>query len=222
MLDNLKLIGFRLLLIAAMFSVIVNIAYAAEAEEEQEYKFLKPPKEAQEVFDRIQKISGGSSGQINFRVHTAPIVNAYMDQDNNLVIFLGTLNFMIRDRDDKNMLANLIGHEVGHKMWGHVAPASICFSSAVNSRDCEREADQYGIWAAHRAGYDCSSASKFYKDMIETFGESRYTDPESSHPSNYERMEWTKKACEVLKETGKLIPVNYENSHSKHNISPIK
>lgn len=200
-----KTIGFKLLLIVALFTVIVNIAHA----EEDTYKNVKPPLDAQEIFDNLQFAAGGASQHIKFSVNTNPILNAYMDSNNNLVVFLGALNFSLRDRNDKDMLAGIIGHEIGHKMLGHVGLFSNCNKDPAHSRDCEREADKYGIELMWRAGYDCDGDARFYSEVIKTWGGDD-SGPYSSHPSDKERLNWSTRACKALKTTGQGIPVDYE------------
>jgi predicted Zn-dependent protease len=219
----IKRVLFSLLLVIALFSVIVNIAHGEELQDDHKYEFLKPPQDVQQIFDTLRAASGGAAHDIDFYVHTAPFLNAYMDSTNKLVVYVGLLNFTIRDRANIDMLAAVIGHEIGHKLWGHVSATSLCFSSPENSRDCEREADQYAVWILHTAGFDCAGDADFYRAIIDTWGDSPKT-YNSTHPSDRERMLWSERACKTLKETGRLIPVEYETitGQTQSHRNPIK
>lgn len=216
MIEKIKLIGFKLLLVAALFSITVNIAYAEDntkddppVEKVQVPVTLHAPQDIQDIFTMLQFTAGKSANKIQLWLYTSNVVNAHMDDSANLVIYAGILNFIMRDRNDKDMLAGIMAHEIGHWTLGHVRDSSTCFDTALNTRNCEREADIYSVKLMTDAGYDCHHASKFFTDIIKTWGSINLKN-ESTHPSDRERETYIEKACTIYKETGISMDVPYE------------
>lgn len=208
--------GFRLLLIAAMFSVMVNIAYAGDETQDDpavqkvdQPVFMQADKDTQLIFDGLQFAAGSAANKIKLLINTNTVLNAYMDGYARLVIYTGTLNFTIRDRNDRDMLAGIIGHEIGHWVLGHLDWHSKCqIGTNMDNRNCEREADFYGLKLMTDAGYDCHHMSKFFKDIISTWGNAQIED--SSHPSDLERSIYIEKNCKLYQQTGQVGPIPYE------------
>lgn len=218
MVAMMKSIGFKLIFILALLVVGISILHQTKIythlnkeikyQATEEYKDIKPNLEVQMIYNKLKASAGTSADDINFKVNTRPVLNAYMDSNDNLVLFIGTLNFTLRDNKDPDTLAAVIGHEIGHKALGHTAVMSNCGATNLATRNCEREADRFSVFLLYNSGMDCMGASRFFQDMIQAYG--IIVDPDSSHPSNLERMQATAKQCQVLKSTGVLIPVEYE------------
>lgn len=209
MIYKLKLIGFRLLLIAALFSVMINIAYGAEEDDGVKYKILKAPPDVQMIFDKLLSVSR-VPGEVTLYVSTSPVVNAYTTPSAEVVVFQGTLNMVMRDNNSADQLAAIMAHEISHYAFKHVGIKGLyCQSSKAANRNCEREADSEGIKLMSDAGFNCEGAAGFWRDSLSRWGDS-YT-PNSSHPSDTERLANAKRSCSVYVKTGLLPLVNYES-----------
>lgn len=206
-------IAFKLLFVVTLFSLIVNIAHGHtnekdnNTENQQEEPLMKAPKDIQAMFEKLVKVAGPKANTINLWVDKTAVLNAYMDSGNNLVLFTGLLNFSIRDRNDYDMLAGVMAHEIGHNIYNHAKIPFLCSINNAASRNCERAADWYGIQLMHNAGYDCEGDARFYSALIKTFGGAT---GEGTHPSDAERMNFSKKACSQLKKDGTMPPLYQE------------
>jgi predicted Zn-dependent protease len=216
-----KSIFFKLLLIVCLFSVFVNIVHAHDLDqtqsnkEDDKIKLIAAPQDIQQIFTTLQFMAGSKASSVKLWAAETNVLNAYMDSDGNLVLFRGLLNFAIRDRNNYEMVAGVIGHELGHHMLGHVSWFSTCNLSAAHSRDCEREADAYGIKLMWDAGYGCEGDADFYKELMKQWPTDMYASQESGHPGNLERYLWSTKACNALKSGQPMPAVNYETRNDK-------
>ena len=208
--DKLKLAGFRLLLTATMFCVMVNIVYAHPENrltDVDEGKNVQAPPEVQEMFDRLVDAAPYSAKALSLYVNTTPILNAYANGAAQVVIYTGELNFALRDNNDPEQLVSVIAHEISHWTRLHVTLRSLsCNSSLEASRNCEREADYYGVYLMFKAGYDCDGARRAWHAYNNRFGAGS---GQGSHPGSYERELQTTKVCNYLKTTGTMPPDLY-------------
>lgn len=125
-----------------------------------------------EVYDTLQKYTGLPGGIPTLIVEDNPVINAWITP-NALTITTGMLNF-VKNKDE---LAAVIGHEMGHYMLQH-------FELGGDSRIHEANADKFGVFLMLRAGYNVCDAEQIWERFDDKFGDPIMTD---SHPSPAQR-----------------------------------
>ncbi len=130
--------------------------------------------DVQEVYNNLVQYTG-MAGQIPpLFVLRDPQINAWISPI-GLVITTGILRYV----KDKNELAAIIGHEMGHFVLGHLR-GELKDDSRIHEANC----DKFGIYLLLRAGYDPCGAYDLWSRMGHTFGDDIGT---VSHPSPSQR-----------------------------------
>lgn len=129
-------------------------------------------------------------------------VNAWADHKGTVTFTTGILEFL-KTPDE---IAVICGHEMSHITAGHIKRSigtqilgtliggellgDLAGSALVNkqSRSHEREADERGLFAMWRAGYNPMTAVDVWQRMMDKYG-GKNIPYFSSHPSNKERLQ---------------------------------
>lgn len=145
---------------------------------------------AARVLDRLlSTISDTKQNNISLIIDPSNSINAMAYFPDTIVVNKG----MLRGADD-DMLAVVLGHELGHHRFGDVLVPNVLMSAA-GQRFREAKADSYGINVANRAGFDgCGGAKRLFKWFVRLDG-GRKQNPNSDHPSSQQRLEAAIKQC---------------------------
>lgn len=130
--------------------------------------------DAQEVYDNLLQYTGLPGNIPPLFVIDDPQVNAFMSPV-GLVVTTGILHF-VKDKDE---LAAVIGHEMGHFVLGHLR-GELTDDSRIHEENC----DKFGIYLLMRAGYNPCEAKNLWVRMGHSFGDDILTD---DHPSPSQR-----------------------------------
>ncbi len=125
-----------------------------------------------EVYNTLQKYTGVPGAIPPLVILDSEVINAWVSPD-SLTVTTGMLNF-VKNKDE---LAAVVGHEMGHVMLQH-------FQLDGDSRLHEANADKYGIFLMLRAGYNVCNAEGVWQRFDDRFGDDILT---SSHPSPAQR-----------------------------------
>ncbi len=125
-----------------------------------------------EVYNTLQKYTGLPGGIPHLVIEDNPVINAWITPE-ALTITTGMLHFV----HNKDELAAVVGHEMGHFMLQH-------FELGGDSRIHEANADKFGTYLVLRAGYDVCGGQELWKRLDDTYGDPIITD---SHPSHAQR-----------------------------------
>lgn len=125
-----------------------------------------------DVYNKLNKYTGVPGVIPPLVLEDNPVVNAWITPD-NLTITTGMLHF-IKDKDE---LALVIGHEMGHFMLQH-------FELGGDNRLHEANADKFGVFLALRAGYNVCVGEGLWMRMADEDGDSVLT---TSHPGSTQR-----------------------------------
>ncbi len=128
--------------------------------------------DATEVYNNLQKYSGVPGGIPPLVVLESREINAWITPE-NLTITTGMLYFI----HNKDELAAVLGHEMGHYLLQH-------FDLPGDSRIHEANADKFGVYLMLRAGYDVCSAEGIWIRFDDRYGDPIITE---SHPSPAQR-----------------------------------
>lgn len=129
-------------------------------------------KDCIEIYANLEKYSGLPGVLPPLTVADTPMVNAWMTPD-GMTVTTGMLNFL----HNKDELAAVIGHEIGHFVLQH-------FELGGDSRIHEANADKFGAFIMMRAGYDPCAIEGLWDRMTDQFGDQILTD---SHPGSAQR-----------------------------------
>lgn len=171
----------------------------------------KAPREKQEVVaavgSRLAEAVKDRRRQFRFSLVRASLSNAYALPGGFVFITEPLLDLYAQDRDE---LAFLLGHEMGHVLRGHarsqltartllqavtarLAGAGLMLRQLLNqgySRELELEADREGARLAAAAGFDPGAAARALRRLARvSSGYPGLTDYFSSHPPLAERVQ---------------------------------
>lgn len=130
------------------------------------------------VFDRLIKASNQKG--ITIRVTHDKYVNAAMCSNGILEVTQGLVDFT---REDVDMLAGIIAHEIGHHKLKHT---KIWPRSSAHSRILEKAADIYAFNLMPLAGYNQCDYVKAFKKLLKKYG----NEGGDTHPSTLERIKY--------------------------------
>lgn len=170
----------------------VELGKEVSAEVEKQYGVIKEPKYndiVQEVGRRIAAVAPRKDVQYSFAVLNSDDVNAMSAPGGFIFVNKGLLDYI---NFDKDILAFVIGHEVGHvvarhavKMLERELKTEIAIAAITRNeqwarmlsftrdlvllgygRDNEFEADRWGVELAYKAGYDPQGAVRFFQKLL--------------------------------------------------------
>jgi metalloendopeptidase OMA1, mitochondrial len=163
--------------------------------------------EVERVCGPIQKQMERPETFKQFQVLDEDVINAYADDNGNVAIYMGILNFL----QSEDELATICGHEMTHLSAKHIKKSlgSTILATVVsevlggtagnvagnliytkNSRKHEREADRTGLLYMWRAGYDPYASIDVWEGMLRAGGSAGGLDKYlSTHPVDTERIE---------------------------------
>lgn len=146
---------------------------------------------AASVLNRLlSTISDPRQQNISLIIDPSTEVNAYAYFPNVIVVNKGLINNV-----DDDMLAAVLGHELGHHRFGDVLIPNVMISAA-SQRFREAKADNYGINIANRAGFDgCGGAKRLFRWFIQLEGPAWSNTPGAEHPSSKSRLDAAIKQC---------------------------
>lgn len=139
----------------------------------------------EDVREIFYKVAAGVpqeySSQLKFHVVHSPRVNAYIDGDNNIVIFNGMIKAL---KYNKNAIAWVIGHEVAHgflshntyENWEHTSETVLGLSQMK-----ELQSDYVGFALAQRAGYNACEGKQLMEYLMVNYGDRVHT---KAHPQS--------------------------------------
>lgn len=209
----------------------VRIGKQVSAEIEKEYRLDPDPAHqarVREIGQRLVAVAGKKEYEYTFKVLDRKEINAVSLPGGPIYVFRGLLEMVGSDED---MLAGVIGHELGHINARHLAKqytkgfwldlavmlgtkgrtqdyASI--ASALlqlhYSRKDEYEADRLGIEYAYQAGYDPEGIIRFFEKLREKErgGEKGLLANLRTHPLTENRIWRAKEHCAQV--TGRTLP----------------
>ncbi len=159
---------------------------------------------------------------VDFRIVDSTEPNAWVTPENRLYVTTA----LCRVLPDDHELAAVVGHELAHLKRGHIQKQMALLSlrdllgigiyalggeTAVDiyrlgtnfallkfSRDQEREADFYGLWYIHRAGYDLERAARVWVHLAAVLP-SGPPSILSTHPSTAERLARIRKIVAAIR-----------------------
>lgn len=124
--------------------------------------------EVKDIYAKIQKATGEGDDYPLFILNDDTI-NAYATSE-GVHIYRG----LIKQLDNVDELALVLGHETSHIMLGHVFRTDNQDIWAI--RKMELQADKYGAFLAQRAGYDICNGRLFFTLLKNEFGDSQDQD----------------------------------------------
>lgn len=165
----------------------------------------------------------------NFYVVDDPSINAFAVPGGHVYVHTG----LIANADNASELAGVLGHEISHVLARHSTEqisrqyglqilaglvlgqnpgqlaqiaASIAAGGALArfSREAEREADEIGIQAMHRAGYNPAGMASMFEELLEQRQGSpgRVEQFFSTHPLTEERIRDSRNRAQQLGSAG--------------------
>ena len=177
----------------------------------------KAPREKQEVVaavgSRLADAVKDRRRQFHFSLVRAGLSNAYALPGGFVFITEPLVDLCAQDRDE---LAFLLGHEMGHVLCGHarsqltartflnavtarLAGAGLMLRQLLNqgySRELELEADREGTRLAAAAGFDPRAAARaLHRLALVSSGDAGLTEYFSSHPPLAERVQKLERGC---------------------------
>ncbi len=177
----------------------------------------KAPREKQEVVaavgSRLADAVKDRRREFHFSLVRASLANAYALPGGFVFITEPLLDLCAQDRDE---LAFLLGHEMGHVLCGHaksqltartflnavtarLAGAGLMLRQLLNqgySRELELEADREGARLAAAAGFDPRAAARALGRLAGvSSGNAGLTEYFSSHPPLAERVQKLERGC---------------------------
>ncbi len=147
-----------------------------------------------EVYNRLAANTGAPELLNGIKVIKSDVVNAWTDESRSVTLTTGILE-TIHSKDE---LAEVIGHEIGHVLLGHVDAGDVQelygLDESSTQRIKEANADKFGVYLMLKSGYDVCQAKNWFKTLSETEGSSVLL---NDHPSFAERTaELTFPQCE--------------------------
>ncbi len=147
-----------------------------------------------EVYNRLVADTGAPELLNGIRVIRSDEVNAWTDNSRSITLTTAILKTL----HNQNELAEVIGHEIGHVLLGHVDDGATeeiyGLDESSTSRIKEANADKFGVYLMLKSGYDICQAKNWFKTLSETEGSSVIL---NDHPSFAERTaELTFPQCE--------------------------
>ncbi len=130
--------------------------------------------DVQNIYNNLQKYTGLPGTLPALVIQDNPLINAWISEG-GLVITTGIIKFV----KNKDQLAAIIGHEMGHYMLGHLRN-----ELTDDSRMHEANCDKIGIELMLRAGYNPCEAREVWLSFDEWGGDPILT---STHPSPAQR-----------------------------------
>lgn len=149
--------------------------------------FSKPPKWAQDMYDRMVFLSGAKG--THFFIVNFKDLNAMMSPDGTLLVTRGTLTFA-ENKHNRDIVAAAIGHELGHWMLGHLS------GNDYSPRQQELDADAFGTRISTRAGYECRAGAIFFSYLAQ-FDPGR-GDEDGIHPPHKLRIRLMNEMCDEM------------------------
>lgn len=206
MIEKIKLIGFRLLVVLTLFVLCVNIGYAEEEEEDVGPYFYDLDKDLQDIADHLAETAGQTN--IEFAEMGVPYINAFAMHPNRIAITTGYIKYSMKYTGDYRFTIGTLSHEIGHLVLGHVGGhGKLNYTEdGVANRNQERAADYFGIELMWKAGYDCAYDAQDWSVQISRNPE-RAQVQGNTHPAMQERLDSSRKLCESLK-AGNGVPTD--------------
>ena len=159
--------------------------------------------------------AAGSHSKFNARLYQSKEVNAFSIGGKYVFVSSGIVEMF---KNDQDVLAGVLGHEIGHDIAGHharqetaaywqnyaaslaqklskgnqavnyVTKASSTLLSLQYSRSQEKEADILGTVWATRAGYDSSGLIRFFEKTNSNLNSNQFVTILSTHPMHPDRI----------------------------------
>lgn len=195
MIKIFKSIGFKLLFIAALFTLFVPFVVKAAVIDEPDdnlYHLVKARPDFQRDINVLLRESGLNVKVMEMRIRGLEAITF----NKRLVgVSQGLVELSMSLRGDTKLALAAVAHELGHVSSGNVVQ-----EVGVRSRNQERAADYYGQKLLHKSGIGCELSIKLNEELFEAGIGMR----PMVHPSTYERIQSAKKNCDSLKRTGRL------------------
>ncbi|MBC7328364.1 M48 family metalloprotease [bacterium] len=194
----------------------IELGKEVSAQVEKQYGVVKDPKYediVQQIGKKIAEVAPRKDVQYNYTVLKSDDVNAMAAPGGFVFVNKGLLDYI---NFDKDILAFVIGHEVGHIVARHAAKMiekelkteiaiTVISKSETQAkmlslardlvflgygRDNEFEADRWGVILAYKAGYNPNGAVEFFKKLMkdEKGKPSKLAVFFSTHPPTQDRL----------------------------------